>query len=270
MLFGIAGLLLAIAVPVGIDVLDPRVFSPADAVRVGGIPLLGWLPDRKAFGETYWNERVMRVAHRIYRDSTSNHTRVWCFTSAQGKSGTTTLVQEIGKALSSLGSSVLTVEADPRSSTGGKGGLSRVLEGQSSLADEVQRTGASTPDRLPAGAGDGSGRLPDLHRIVHVLGDAARSYDVVLVDLPTISASVEAEYLTSHADAVVLVNRAGGSGGVLRRALKLLERNKPKAVALVLNSVPRNISVGVERDFAEFTDGAAPAEPGWKTPWLWR
>ncbi|MDZ4799401.1 MAG: hypothetical protein SGI92_14655 [Bryobacteraceae bacterium] len=269
LLFVIAGLLLAIVIPVGLDVLDPRVFSPTDAARVSGLPLLAWLPDRKQFSEAFWSEQVLRLAHRIDQDRTANGTRIWCFTGAHGKAGTTTVVRALGKALTDLGVSVLTVEADPRTATQ-SGGLTVLLQGHSTLTNEIEREGDAAPDRLSAGQGDGSGHLPDIHRLLDVLREAANVYGTVLVDVPAVASSVDSEYVSSRADAVVLIARAGSNGAQLTRALKLLERNRPRAVATVLNATPRECSATVEREYAEFRDGTAPTEPGWRTPWLWR
>jgi polysaccharide biosynthesis transport protein len=278
LMFAAGAFVLAVLAPVAVDVLDPRIFSPADAAGALVFPLMGWVPDRAETGEAFWHEQVLRIAHRIDQERTTHGSRIWCFTGAQAGSGTTTLVNAVGKALHQLGVPALTVEAnawrsDPRYRTESRSrGLSVVLRGDARLLDNIDAAGEELPDHLPLGDGDGSGHLPDVHRLMEVLEEAGSVYDAVLVDLPPILASVDAEYLSRRADVVVLVLRAVSlHKGELHRALRTLERNQPKAVSAVLNRVgmARGGSLPA-REFEEFSSGAASPSPRWMSPWTWR
>jgi polysaccharide biosynthesis transport protein len=276
-LFVAGALMLGLATPVAIDLLDPRVLSPGDAGRVLGFPLMGWVPERTDTGDAFWREQILRLAHRIDQDRTTNGSRVWCFTAAQSGSGTTTMVTAVGKALAELGVPALTVEAnawrsDPRYRSDSRArGLSVVLHGNSHLADNIEPAIHDLPDRLPVGDLDGSGHLPDVHRLIEVLREAGSVYSAVLVDLPPILASVDAEYLSGRADVVVLVLEAVHlQRGELGRAMQALERNRPRAVAGILNRVRlEQGGPGVRRALDEFERGAAAPAPRWRSPWTW-
>ncbi len=278
LLFCIAGVLLATIVPIGLDMLDPRVFSPGDAGRTLGFPVMGWLPRKEEPYLAFWNEQVLRIAHRIDQDRCANASRVWCFTGAQAGSGTTTLVAALGRALTDLGVPALTVEAnawrsDPRYRTGSRGpGLSVVLRGNADLDDVVAMGDDEMSDHIAVGDTGDSGHLPDVHRLMEVLRGAGQAYGVVLVDLPPILASVDAEYLARSADVAVLVMESMRlQQGELGRAVRMLEKIRPKAVAAILNRVPvkggRAFATGA---FDEFAHGVSFKRSFWKSPWLWR
>lgn len=275
-MFCAVALLLGLIVPIALDVLDPRVFSIGDAGRVLGFPPLGWVPDQASGGAPFYREQLLRIAHRMDQERTSHGTRIWCFTGAKSGAGTTTLVAAIGKALHDLGISALTVEAnawrsDPSYRSQGRG-LSVVLRGNSELAANIEPACDDAAAHLPVGDIDDTGHLPDVHRLIDVLQGAASAYDIVLVDLPPIIASVDAEYIARRADIVVLVAGAiTTQSGDLRAASKVLEKNQPRAVASILNRVRvKGGPAFAQAAFDEFTKGNTAPAPGWRSPWLWK
>ena len=124
------------------------------------------------------------------------------------------------------------------------------------------------PDRIPIGELDGTGHLPDIHRLKEVLGEAAQSYALVLVDMPPVLASVDSEYFARRADCVVLVAEAQRvTAPELKRAAKALERIQPKSVACVLNRVHAADGGGFAQEAKrEFETGAAKPAPAWQQP----
>jgi len=120
--------------------------------------------------------------------------------------------------------------------SGGSQGLAVVLRGNHDLAEAIVSGGPGAPDHVGVGDVEGKRNLTDIHRLIEVLKVGAESYDLVLIDLPPILLSVDAEYVARTADVVVLVVEAGATTEAqARRAAKALERLEPRAVAAVLN-----------------------------------
>jgi Mrp family chromosome partitioning ATPase len=276
LLFCLAGLVIAFLAPVAIDVAGPRLLVPSDVGRALGFDPLGWVPDRKELGEEFTWDLVMRLAHRIDQERQRHGARIWMFSAVKSGGGTTTLVNSLGRAFVTLGIPALSVEAnayraDGRFASKSAGsGLSGLLRGHSTLSGSIEVGDGEMPDRIPIGELDGTGHLPDIHRLREVLGEAAQSYALVLVDMPPVLASVDSEYFARRADCVVLVAEARRvTAPELKRAAKVLERIQPKSVACVLNRVHAADGGGfgqdAKRDFE--TEAAKPA-PAWQQPLL--
>jgi Mrp family chromosome partitioning ATPase len=113
--------------------------------------------------------------------------------------------------------------------------------------------------------------LPDILNLVTILREASASYGVILVDLPPILASVDAELIARCVDVAVLVIRAEDVVRKdLQRAAHALQRLNPRAVSAVMNRVDVNSSPGIKLALQEFQTGTTPAASGWSAPWLWK
>ena len=236
-----AALCLGLVAPLAVDALDTRIRSPRGLHRALGFEPLGWFPER-GLADEFGREQVLRLANRLDQDRQKTGARIFAFTGAAAGAGTTTTVAETAHALSSLGVPALVVEANAYRSdhrfTGGSQGLAVVLRGNHDLGDAIVSGGPGAPDHVGVGDVGGKRNLPDIHRLIEVLQVGAESYGIVLIDLPPILLSVDAEYVARTADVVVLVVEAGGTTEArARRAAKALERLEPRAVATVLNRV---------------------------------
>lgn len=278
LIVALAGIAMGLALPVAIDVADPRVSVPADAGRAVGFDALGWLPERTEGGEEFTWELILRLARRMDTARRSKDTRVWMFTSVKTGGGTTTLVNSLGKALTMLGVPSLAVEANAsradgryaRNCTGS--GLSALLRGRSTLSQSIEPEQEEMPDHIPVGELDGAGHLPDIHRLAGILDEAAQSYAMVLVDLPPLLDSLDAEYVVRRAGCVVLIAEARKvTTNELKRAAHALESVRPKTVACVVNRVHSADGGGFAQDARrEFETAAATPMPGRHQPWLWK
>jgi Mrp family chromosome partitioning ATPase/capsular polysaccharide biosynthesis protein len=276
-IFLVFALLLAVAVPVGIDFVDPRVHSPSQVESLLGFAPISWLMDRDEAGPAFEHEQILRLANRLNQDKLTNHSRIFAFTSVKARGGTSTIVMETARALTSLGVPALAVEAnayrnDPRYSKPNSRGLAEVLTGSAHLHLEVVPGDADRPDRIPVGEIAGGTNLPDIRNLGPVLRNALEAYDLVLVDIPPILASVDAEIVACSADVVVLVIEAGSvTREELRRAAKSLERMSVRAVSALLNKVRLDEPTGLAAvALNEFLTGARTPGPRVFTPWLWR
>lgn len=273
----VVAMVMAVAMPVGIDFLDPRLHSPDQLESLLGFPATAWLMEKSEAGVDFEREQVLRFANRIVQDKQSNHSRTFAFTSVKSRGGTSTIVLETARALGSLGVSALAFEAngyssDPRYSSSKSFGVAAILNGDRRLHTEVISSDGIFPDRIPVGNLPQGTNLPAIRSLETHLLDAGGDYDVVLVDAPPILASVDAEIIACQVDVVVLVIEAESvTRDELRRAAKSLERLKVRAISTLLNRVRLNEASGLAAvALQEFLTGAGAPSPRLLTPWLWR
>lgn len=260
-----AGLCLGIAVPMAADALDRRIYSARGLHRALGFEPLAWFPERGR-ADQFGQEQVLRLANRLDQDRQKTGARIFAFTGATAGAGTTTAVSDTARALASLGVPALAVEAnayrsDQRFSGSGQG-LAVVLRGNFDLDQAIVSGGAGEPDHIGVGDVGGKRNLPDIHRLIEVLRMGAESYGIVLIDLPPILLSVDAEYVARSADVVVLVVEAGRTTEAqVSRAAKALERLDPRAVAAVLNRVQiHGLDPAPLQAVQEYEGGRTPAD----------
>ncbi len=271
-----AAFFVGLAAPIGADFMDPRLHTPADVHAVLGFAPLAWLMEKSQAGEAFSREQIIRLANRISQDQQTNGSRIFAFTSVTAGGGTTAIVTQTATALTRLGIPALAVEAnayrsDPRYRGSRSRGLGVVLRGTHTIQAAITPGDDDFPDRVPVGDMGTERNLPDILNLVNILRDACTSYGVILVDLPPLLASVDAELIARCVDVAVLVIRADDVlKKDLRRAAHALQRLNPRAVSAVMNRVDINSSPGIRKALQEFQTGTTPAPSRWTAPWLWR
>ena len=232
----------AIAVPVGIDVVDSRIYTPQDIEKVVGFHPLGVLVDDDEFRHEISDEYYFRLAAGVDHAVRNSGVRTFLFTSPTHGGGTTTVVKRLNEELRGLNLRTLMITAS------GSGDLdfsrsdvpsrsSRLLESRNKT-DEIQPSPLS-PLVIYDFVGDAKRReqsAPD--QVVRTLKQASELCDVVLIDAKPLPISAQTEYLARLADATVLVVPAGATTKQeLERAARLLERLEVAGVAVVLNKI---------------------------------
>jgi Mrp family chromosome partitioning ATPase len=268
-MFLAAALVMGLIAPLAVDFLDPRMHSPADVANVLGFAPLAWLLDKKDSGDVFAREQIYRLANRLAQDREQNHSRIFAFTSVKARGGATTIVTETAAALTHLGLPCLAVEAnayraDPRYRDPRSRGLTVVLNGSRDMAEAIVPGDEDLPDHVPVGDLDNDRTIPDIQNLISILKQAADNYPLVLVDLPPLLVSVDAETIARNADVTVLVVEATAvTSGDLKRALQTLERQRPTAVAAVLNRVRLDEGGGFGRKaLNEFQTGSTAKPAG--------
>jgi Mrp family chromosome partitioning ATPase len=236
---------LGLALPVALDLLDRRIRSVNDAERLMGMPAAGWqvrtedLPTR-LFAE----EQARRFASALMRNRARGERRTFAFTSVKPGAGVTTCILDSAHVLARLGARVLVVEAnafDPYAGFGATGpGLSDYLAGTAPLA-ALPRPFAWQDETLEVVAIGGAAEkgLRRLDRLRDALTEWSARYDYVLVDLPPLLLSADAEMLVDALGQVFLVLEAEAvTRGEIGRAKRLLQKIDPEAVGLFVSKVP--------------------------------
>jgi Mrp family chromosome partitioning ATPase len=96
-------------------------------------------------------------------------------------------------------------------------------------------------------AGPASHRAADVvgRGLVHVLAEAARDYDMVILDAPPLLGFAEPLQMATAVDGVVVVTRAGDtSRKAVATVVATLARLRANVIGLVLNEVHRQIGDG--------------------------
>ena len=242
MAFAVA-LMLMLALPVAIDLMDRRIHTVNDAEKVMGIPALGWMVERSNDAtELFGDDLLRRMAGSLINERQRQGTRVFAFSSVKPAGGASELALCLGATLDALGYRTLVVEAnafrrDARYG-GAQPGLAECLRGEVAAASCVVPAGGALPARVHVGNTGRQSHLDRLDRIKEVTGVWAEEFNFVLIDLPPLLLSADTEIVARDlAHLIVVVEASGISAGELRRAGRQLEKLDPAALGMVLNRV---------------------------------
>jgi Mrp family chromosome partitioning ATPase len=208
-------------------------------------------------------DQLRRFASTLRRNKSRGARNVFSFSSVTVGGGTTSMVLELARTLVELGSRTLVVNADSlteNSVLASDGlGLTDVLIGKAtadSVISQQQHFGLQI-NVVPYGTATESGikRLD----VLKVAIDAwAKEFDFVLIDIPALLPSADAELLVNEIGQVFLVVEAESvKKADVVRARHLLEKIDPDAVGLIVNRVPlENGGDSIKEQLVETVTGA--------------
>lgn len=204
-------------------------------------------------GISSYEESIRTLRHSIFLPDFDRSVRSLLLTSAAPGEGKSTATIHLAIAHAEQNKRTLIIDADLRRPSihkklnieGGLG-LSNVLLGELTWKEAIMRTPHwNGLDIVPAGTA--SRRASDLvgPMIVDILDEAAKEYDLVLVDAPPLLGFAEAMQVATAVDGVVVLARAGQTNRkAVARALATLRRLRANIIGLVLNEVDKNNSQG--------------------------
>lgn len=221
----LAGLTLALGLIFVREHLDDAIRSPEDMTTKLGLPVVGNTPlmgsgmtpadelnkPRSPLSEAYY---AIRTALEL--SSASGLPRTMVFTSSAASEGKSTTSFAIARDFAKVGRKVLLIDSDLRKPTqdqltgvSNKLGLANLLAQQATLAEVTQASSYAGLDVIPTGplpispaellAGVG---------LRGVLDEAARNYDLVVIDAPPVMGLADAPTLAALAEATILVVEA--------------------------------------------------------------
>jgi polysaccharide biosynthesis transport protein len=231
-------LTIATAVPVGMDLLDHRIYTPRDVEQVVGFHPIGVLVDEDRFPGEVAGEYYFRLAAGIDHAVRSSGARIFLFTSAAHGAGTSTVVRKLSEQLRLLNLRTRTM------TTAASGELDLVSSDDSPLPHNKWNRPDDVLQIPPAQIAYNHPRhqlerdVPPPNWVEQTLNRAAVDYDVVLIDAQPMPVSAQTEYLARLADATVLVVKARGTTRQdLECTARVLERLEVAGVAVILNKV---------------------------------
>lgn len=250
------GLLLGVGAALVLDRMDNRIQSKRNAEDALGVPVVAEVPavvrpgrdpmstqtQPPSFVEAY---RALRTSVDHWTSQTADRDRrVIVVTSPAGGEGATTTTAYLAATLGEVGRSVLVVSADLRHprlhlyfNKAREPGLTDVLRGAPDTRRLVDLNLVTTTRgvRFVASGAPVRNPAPLLDRIDDHLQDARTLGDLVLVDAPPLLTTSDGADVARHADAVLLVVRAGvTSMRSAARGVELLRRLKIPILGAVL------------------------------------
>ena len=264
MLYVLFAALVAILVAFGIafliENLDESIRTPEDVSHALGLSTLGMI---ERFGKE--QEKPIVVSHpqspaaeafrvlatNIRLSSMDSRLRTILVTSPDPLDGKSVVVANLAVAMAGTGLHVVVVDADLR--------LPRLhdlfgLSPGQGLTDALSQ--GSTNGKLMSTGVEGvmlltSGKLPQdpvgvvsSPRMKQLLDGLAQEADLVIIDSPPVLAVADATILAAGADGVLLVLRAGHTGGrPAQHAVEALRQARTHLLGVVLNAVPHRSKV---------------------------
>lgn len=273
----VAGMILAAAIPIAVDYLDPRVHTVNELEKALGLaPLGSVIKIADAGTKQFARDQMWRIAATIDRERRLNGSKVFMLTSAEQGCGATTLTLGLARALAHLGASAIAVEAnafkpDARYTSGGEGiGLAEILRGREKASACIIPANGSLPDRLPVGETGGQRLLPSVPKLGSAIDLLANVYDVILLDAPPPTLSSDTEMLAGLADATILVVGASITRTPqVKQATRHLERLQPAAVGVILNRVDPARDTRTANLMSEQQTGKRLGSARGVASWLW-
>ncbi|MDH4390578.1 MAG: AAA family ATPase [Aquabacterium sp.] len=241
----LASFALFFLLPVAIDVLDRRIIAVSDAEKVLGIDSAAWFVDKASEAAAALSTgQFKRFASALVRNRNNGADGVFAFTSARVGGGCTEVVTQAALQLKALGSRVLVVDANtlalnsPFKHDGP--GLTDHLAGRAELAEIVATDTAALPGIDVVSVGSlREGGLKRMDRMRQALQAWRQQYDMVLLDIPPLLPSADAELLVDTAKQVfVVVEAVAVSKAELGQLRAQLARQAPDSVGLLVNRVP--------------------------------
>ncbi len=255
------GLMLGGGVSLGREMMDHRLRSTEEIQVLLGLPVLGSVPSMgrrrsvQACGQIVEQEAgsVTAEAYRTVRTAVffgvpEGTARTLLVTSPGTGDGKTTLVSNLGIAMSQAGQKTLIIDADLRKpmqhavfKLNREPGLSSVISGRMSLAEAIQPTGVHGLDILLAGPDvPNPSEMLNSNVFRQKLEELAGRYDRIVIDSPPVIPVSDARILAALCDVSLLVLRAESSTrNMSRHACEGLYSVGARLLGVVVNGVHR-------------------------------
>lgn len=258
--FGL-GVLLAFALAFFFEFLDRSVKSQEDIERVVGLPFLGLIPAvdpaMAAKGEIpdmYVHRNpssTIAECCRVVRTnllfcSPDKPLKTLVVTSSNPVEGKTTNVINMGIVMAQGGHRTLIVDTDMRRprmhkalGVSNENGISRLILGETEIADAVKSTDVPNLYVLPCGPlPPNPAELLQTEKFAAVARRLSEKFDRVIFDSPPVLAVTDAAVMSRVSDGVVVVVRAGRTTrDAMRRAKHALTAVKSPIAGVILNDV---------------------------------
>jgi polysaccharide biosynthesis transport protein len=236
---------LALVAAIALDLVDRRIHTVNDAEKLMGIPAAGWQLEGKDLpSQIFAKDQTRRFVSALIRNKTRSGKNTFAFTSVKTVGTATSVILDAAVVVQQLGQRVLVLEANSFSPSpvfnAHTQGLSDYLSGHAAL-ENIHQTIAYLDEQVDcigfgSKLGDGVQRL-DL--LMQAVSQWSQQYDFVLIDLPPVLLSADAELLIDALGQVFMVLEAQSvSKGEVTRAKRLLEKLDPEAVGLFVSNVP--------------------------------
>ena len=266
------------------ELMDQRVRSAQDVKMITDASLIGMIPnadqdpgksksvdrvvEQNPIGLLAESFRQVRTAVLSKIDRRGYKTLM--LVSAKPNAGVTTAAQNLAASCALSGRRVLIIDANFRRpgmaklmGMAGQPGLSDLLCGDQEIEQAsslVQASKTSGLSLLPAGdSANAAVELFENPRFRDLLARLESEYDLLVIDAPPALLTSDAQLLSRHVDAMVLVSRAqSDTRGMLQRLYRELDGQRADILGIVLNGVQASVGGYLKQNFREFHDYSGP------------
>ena len=265
------------------ELVDQRVRSVQDVKMVPDATLIGMIPSASQDRESKTVDRVVEnqpsgllaEAYRQARTAVLSKIdrrgyKTLMMVSAKPSSGVTTSAQNLAASCARSGRRVLLIDANFRRpglaklmSLSGEPGLAEALNGNHPIeqaSELVQSSDVEGLSLLPAGdTRHAAVELFESPRFRDLLAKLEAEFDLLIIDAPPALLTSDAQLLTRHIDAMVLVCKAGtDTRGMLQRLYRELDGQRADILGVLLNGVEASVGGYLKRNFREFHEYGGP------------
>lgn len=265
------------------ELVDQRVRSAQDVKMISDATLIGMIPSSNQDRDAKTVDRVVELqpagllaeAFRQARTAVLSKIdrrgyKTLMMVSAKPGAGVTASAQNLATSCARSGRRVLLIDANFR-----RPGLARLmsLDSQPGLADAlsgsqpineittlVQQSNIEGLSLLPAGdTNNAAVELFESPRFRELLAKLEAQYDLLIIDAPPAFLTSDAQLLSRHIDAMVLVSRAQvDTRGMLQRLYRELDGQRADILGVLLNGVEASVGGYMKRNFREFHEYSGP------------
>ncbi|MEM9345121.1 MAG: polysaccharide biosynthesis tyrosine autokinase [Planctomycetota bacterium] len=265
------------------EIVDQRVRSAQDVKMISDATLIGMIPSSNQDRDAKTVDRVVELqpsgllaeAFRQARTAVLSKIdrrgyKTLMMVSAKPGAGVTASAHNMATSCARSGRRVLLIDANFRRpglarlmSLDGQPGLAGALSGRQPIDDInalVQESDIEGLSLLPAGdTTNAAVELFESPRFRELLAKLEAQYDLLIIDAPPAFLTSDAQLLSRHIDAMVLVSRAqADTRGMLQRLYRELDGQRADILGVLLNGVEASVGGYMKRNFREFHEYSGP------------
>ena len=265
------------------ELVDQRIRSAQDIKMIPDASLIGMIPSANQDRDSKSVERVVErqpsglLAEAFRQARTAVLSKIdrrgyktLMLVSAKPDAGVTTSAQNLAASCARSGRRVLLIDANFRRPALAKlldlpsqPGLAELLTGERTI-DEIKEmaTESDTNGLFLLPAGDTTHAAVELFespRFRELLAKLEVEYDLLIIDTPPALLTSDAQLLSRHIDAMLLVSRAqSDTRGMLQRTYRELDGQRADILGVLLNGVEASVGGYMKRNFREFHEYSGP------------
>ncbi len=235
--------------------LDTRLYTDKQIELHTGFQVIGNIPEEdqptpdQLFKRTIHAEAFRRLRTNIFAPAHNKNLKSLLVTSAVPKDGKSAIVANLAVSISQTGRSVLIIDANLRApaihkyfAVSNEMGLTNVLSNEIDFSSAVQATSYPKIWVITSGVAiQNPVEVLDSERMAEIISQAAKQYDVVLVDSPASISVTDPTVLTPMVDGVLLVVR---HNWVRREALQATIRHLTAVNGNIIGIVSNRTDLG--------------------------
>ena len=250
------GGILATGIILLLELMDNTLRDGREAEELLNLPLLGVLPRLPAkalvlepsdrFLDQVGLVEPYRMLFKTLEFRSDDELKTIVVSSTISGEGKSVVASHLAAVSAMLSRKTLVIDADLRRpvphtlfNLPPKPGITEIIEGSRSLINAIQITDVDNLDVLTCGELHGRpSQLLESVEMKSILEEAAKEYELVVIDTPPVSACADAATLGKYSNGVVLVTRPSFTNKeMLQRAVSELNRDRIPILGVVVNGM---------------------------------